>query len=103
MSLLGEMTALPGTTLPMFKDATVNEETGLRHSVSYAAQTPWLQHESIKNNILFGSEYDASRYSSVVEACALLPDFELLEFGDETEIGTGGVVRIALHMKGLEI
>ena len=86
------MTALPGTQPSSFKNTNnVDEANGLHHSVSYAAQIPWLQHQSIKDNILFGSKYEESRYSAVVEACALLPDFEILEDGDETEIGTRGV------------
>lgn len=61
------------------------------HSISYAAQTPWLQHRSIKENILFGHPYDERRYNEVVECCALLPDLHTLEDGDMTEIGARGV------------
>jgi ABC-type multidrug transport system fused ATPase/permease subunit len=48
----------------------VNDQ-GLRNSVAYAAQTPWLQQKSIKDNILFGEEYDEARYEATIEACAL--------------------------------
>lgn len=34
---------------------------------------------------------DKERYNAVIECCALKPDFELLEDGDETEIGVKGV------------
>lgn len=60
---------------------------GLINTVSYAAQKPWLQHLSIKDNILFGAPYEADRYDEVLECCALKPDLAILEDGDQTEIG----------------
>ena len=69
----------------------MSPENGPLRSVSYAAQVPWLQHQSIRANILFGSWYDAARYADVLDACALRPDLKALEDGDETEIGARGV------------
>ncbi|KAH8827185.1 multidrug resistance-associated ABC transporter [Flagelloscypha sp. PMI_526] len=89
MALLGEMTLLDGRLI-MSKDISSNAN-GLTQSFAYAAQLPWLRHESIKNNILFGYPFDEKRYKGVVECCALKPDFEMLEDGDETEIGARGV------------
>ena len=45
----------------------------------------------MKENILFGSEYDAEKYGAVVEACALSADLKILPAGDQTEIGENGV------------
>lgn len=90
-ALLGEMTLLPGGRVIMSKNPCSVDEHGLMHSISYAAQSPWLQHQSIKENILFGYPYDADRYNNVVECCALKPDLEALEDGDATEIGDRGV------------
>ncbi|TDL18516.1 hypothetical protein BD410DRAFT_880297 [Rickenella mellea] len=90
LALLGEMTLVDGEII-MTKNPTKVYEDGLTHAISYAAQSPWLQHQSIKDNILFGSPFDELRYSHVVEACALRPDLEILEDGDSTEIGARGV------------
>ncbi|PWN24930.1 P-loop containing nucleoside triphosphate hydrolase protein [Jaminaea rosea] len=88
-ALLGEM-ALESGVSHMRKDARINPRTGLSSTIAYCAQTPWLQHASIRANILFGSPMEQSRYDAVLDACALRPDLEVLE-GDLTEIGEKGV------------
>ena len=80
------MTLVDGTLI-MSKSTSQVDEFGNMHAVSYAAQMPWLRHQSIKDNILFGQPMDEERYNDVVECCALRPDLEILEDGDETEIG----------------
>ncbi|KAJ7865666.1 hypothetical protein B0H13DRAFT_2253973 [Mycena leptocephala] len=90
LALLGEMTSLPGTHIKPPKSSRV-DENGLMHCCSYAAQTAWLQHASIKDNITFGFPFDEERYQSVLDACALRPDLEILTDGDRTEIGVRGV------------
>ncbi|WVQ63190.1 uncharacterized protein L199_001341 [Kwoniella botswanensis] len=90
IALLGEMELLNGKSyLP--KNYTQVNEDGLRNSIAYASQTPWLQQKSIKDNILFGEEFDEDRYEMVLDACALNPDLDMLEDGDQTEIGAKGV------------
>ncbi|KAF8752415.1 P-loop containing nucleoside triphosphate hydrolase protein [Rhizoctonia solani] len=80
MALLGEMTQTSGELyLPKSE------------GISFAAQTSWLEHKSIKDNILFGTPYDEERYNLVLECCALKPDLEIFEDGDLTEIGARGV------------
>ncbi|KAJ7222262.1 hypothetical protein GGX14DRAFT_694507 [Mycena pura] len=91
MAVLGEMTSLPGGRILMSKNASKIDEWGHMQTVSYAAQSPWLRHQSIKDNILFGFPYDEERYNQVIECCALRPDLDMLEDGDATEIGEKGV------------
>jgi len=59
--------------------------------VSYAAQAPFLQHQTIRENILFGTPYEEKRYEAVLDACALRPDLKIFEDGDLTEVGTRGI------------
>jgi ABC-type multidrug transport system fused ATPase/permease subunit len=59
--------------------------------VGYCAQTPWLQTMSIRENILFSSPYEETRYNQVLEACALIPDMANFKHGDLSEIGENGI------------
>lgn len=86
MALLGEMTLLDGELI-MHKNPFKIDEYGNMHTISYAAQNPWLQHRSIKDNILFGHPMEEDRYEEVLTCCALKPDLAILEDGDDTEIG----------------
>ncbi|KAK3368951.1 hypothetical protein B0T24DRAFT_345332 [Lasiosphaeria ovina] len=58
--------------------------------VAFASQTPWLQSETIRSNILFHAPFEQARYDRIVEACALAPDFSELQKGDQTEVGENG-------------
>ncbi|KAK0208709.1 P-loop containing nucleoside triphosphate hydrolase protein [Desarmillaria ectypa] len=82
-ALLGEMHCLSGR---VFVDKRF-------HQVAYCAQNPWLEHATIRDNVIFGSSfgYDEERYNTVVEACALVKDLDILEAGDMTEIGEKGI------------
>ncbi|CAI0389109.1 unnamed protein product [Linum tenue] len=77
-SILGEMHKITGTVL-------VSGTTG------YVAQTPWIQHCTIEENILFGLPMDRERYQEVLRVCCLEKDLEIMEFGDKTEIGERGI------------
>ena len=41
----------------------------------------------MRENILFGKPLQHARYQRIVDACALLPDLDILPDGDLTEIG----------------
>ncbi|BGP40114.1 hypothetical protein JCM10449v2_004072 [Rhodotorula kratochvilovae] len=81
--------ALLGARVPSAR--TLDAETGRYDGVAYAAQLQWLQHDSIRNNIIFGSPFEEERYKQVVEACALQADLEMFNAGNETEIGEKGI------------
>ncbi|KAG0023260.1 hypothetical protein BGZ81_008188 [Podila clonocystis] len=91
LALLGELERVEGNMyLPRLDYGPVaskNRGSG----IAYVAQTAWLQNSTIRDNILFGREFDQDRYDAVVEGCALTTDFEILEAGDATEIGEQGI------------
>ncbi|GAB7349257.1 hypothetical protein MBLNU459_g8410t2 [Dothideomycetes sp. NU459] len=61
------------------------------HPIAYCAQTPWLQSMSIRENILFSSQYEDSRYKRTLEACALTTDLANFQHGDLSNIGENGI------------
>ncbi|NXR10010.1 MRP7 protein, partial [Semnornis frantzii] len=63
----------------------------LEQGFGLATQEPWIQSTTVRENILFGREYDARLYKEVVEACALSDDLNILPAGDQTEVGESGV------------
>ena len=58
---------------------------------AFCPQYAWIQNTTVKENILFGKEYDKDWYEAVVDACALRPDLDMLPYGDLTEIGERGI------------
>lgn len=60
-------------------------------TTAYVAQTAWIQNGTIEENILFGLPMDGERYKEVIRVCCLEKDMEMMEFGDQTEIGERGI------------
>lgn len=60
-------------------------------SVAYVAQTAWIFHASLRENILFGKEYDEELYKLAIEVSALQQDIDVLPAGDMTSIGEKGI------------
>ncbi|KAK3715700.1 ATP-binding cassette transporter yor1 [Vermiconidia calcicola] len=58
---------------------------------AFCPQYAWIQNATVKQNIVFGKDYDRRWYNGVIDACALRPDLEMLPSGDLTEIGERGI------------
>ncbi|BGP12105.1 Transporter of the ATP-binding cassette (ABC) [Rhodosporidiobolus nylandii] len=94
LSLLGETNRLSGSAFlpsPVIRSSNA-DPTILTETTAYAAQSPWLLSATIRENILFGSLFNAKRYQATLEACALVQDLKQFELGDETEVGEKGTV-----------
>ncbi|GLE11494.1 hypothetical protein PINS_up023950 [Pythium insidiosum] len=77
-ALLGEMTKRSGSVY-------------VGGSVAFCSQQPWIQHRTLRDNVLFGLPFDRKKYDKVLDACALTADLAALPAGDLTEIGERGV------------
>ncbi|KAI4365693.1 hypothetical protein MLD38_021658 [Melastoma candidum] len=60
-------------------------------STAYVSQTSWIQNGTIEENILFGLPMNVDHYKEVIRVCCLEKDLEMMEFGDQTEIGERGI------------
>ncbi|XP_054839830.1 ATP-binding cassette sub-family C member 5 isoform X3 [Eublepharis macularius] len=76
-AILGQMTLLEGS---ISVDGTF----------AYVAQQAWILNATLRDNILFGKEFDEERYNTVLNDCCLRPDLAILPNGDLTEIGERG-------------
>jgi ABC-type multidrug transport system fused ATPase/permease subunit len=47
-------------------------------STAYIPQQAWIQNATIRENVLFGREYNEKFYNKIVAACSLLPDFYIM-------------------------
>ena len=56
-----------------------------------AAQEPWLQAQSIRDNIVGGAEWDEDRYQRTLSDCSLLDDLDSMPYGDKTLVGERGL------------
>uniref|UniRef100_A0A8D3BVZ3 ABC-type glutathione-S-conjugate transporter n=1 Tax=Scophthalmus maximus TaxID=52904 RepID=A0A8D3BVZ3_SCOMX len=63
----------------------------VKGSVAYVPQQAWIQNATVQDNVIFGREKLKTWYHRVLEACALLPDLDILPAGDATEIGEKGL------------
>ncbi|CAN0919726.1 ABC transporter C family member 13 [Linum grandiflorum] len=60
-------------------------------TVAYVPQVPWILAGTIRDNILFGKNYDSKRYLDTVKACALDVEISLMAGGDMACIGEQGL------------
>jgi len=80
-ALLGEMQRCEGAL----------SVSGVAEGFGYVAQESWIQHGTVRENILFGRSLDQDFYQQVIHACALTHDLQVLAGGDQTEIGENGI------------
>uniref|UniRef100_A0A669ENA4 ATP-binding cassette sub-family C member 5 n=1 Tax=Oreochromis niloticus TaxID=8128 RepID=A0A669ENA4_ORENI len=71
-AILGQMMVLEGSV-------------AVKGRLAYVAQQAWILNATLRDNILFGLQYQ-----SVLSACCLRPDLALLPSADLTEIGERG-------------
>jgi ABC-type transport system involved in cytochrome bd biosynthesis fused ATPase/permease subunit len=102
-ALLGDMpssngsVSLPSRYLQLQQGTTKNLVRDLKnpnlylHKVAYVAQQAWIEHGTIRENILFSEGWDDTRYRAVLHQCDLLRDLSLFDNGDLTSTSDRGI------------
>ena len=99
--LVGSLVALVGHTgegktslilamlreLPTAADASVV----IRRTVAYVPQVSWIFNATVRENILFGSNFEPAQYWKAIAVTTLQHDLDLLPGHDLIEIGERGV------------
>lgn len=58
--------------------------------IAYVSQKAWIRNNTLKENIIFGNEYNDTKYSEAIKCSGLEDDLKILEHGDKTIIGDKG-------------
>lgn len=77
MALLGEL--------------STTGEMNINGRVAYASQESWTFNGTIKQNILFGKDYDELKYKDILRVTSLDKDLRQLSYRDKTLVGEKGV------------
>jgi ATP-binding cassette, subfamily C (CFTR/MRP), member 1 len=86
-ALLGEMSWSPPASLEGSFSPRINGA-----SIAFAPETPFIFNDTVKSNILFGCDrHDDAWYHSVVDACGLREDLNMMPAADATEVGSRGL------------
>ncbi|KAK8793492.1 hypothetical protein WA158_004851 [Blastocystis sp. Blastoise] len=72
----------------LYKKSGLNVING---TVSYIPQQAWLLSNSIKENILFGKEYNEEKYKECLRLSCLDIDLGVIPAGDEALVGNNGI------------
>ncbi|EEC16182.1 ABC transporter, putative, partial [Ixodes scapularis] len=76
-AILGDMHCLEGTVR-------------IKGKIGYVPQVACIYNMTVRDNIIFGQEFDPVRYGRVLRACELLNDINTFPAGDLTEVGEKG-------------
>ena len=62
----------------------------IQGKLGYAAQDPWLFDGTVRQNILFGNEYDSQRYNDTIRLCSMDQDIASFQDGSNEMVGDRG-------------
>ncbi|KAF2761934.1 canalicular multispecific organic anion transporter 1 [Pseudovirgaria hyperparasitica] len=81
--------AILGEIAPKLGSCYISSPHGKR-SVSYCSQEPFIRNRTVKENVIMYSDFDASWYETVSQACGLTRESSGLSEGDMTIAGSDG-------------
>ena len=73
----GKSSVFSAILAEMNKDRGQATLSNLSTGFGLVSQEAWIQHATIRDNILFGKRYEEDRYKAVLEGCALEDDLKV--------------------------
>ncbi|KAF9938744.1 Multidrug resistance-associated protein 1 [Mortierella alpina] len=70
---------------------TIQGRVQIHGRMAYVPQQAWIFNATVRDNIIFGKEFNQELYDRIVRASGLEPDLKMLPAGDNTEIGEKGI------------
>ncbi|KAM3523128.1 hypothetical protein MY4038_008325 [Beauveria bassiana] len=89
-AILGEADIEAEKSNSDFRSVATKQMKASTPSFAYVSQPPWVENRTIRENIIFGNEFDEDRYMAVLRACALERDLETLPHADMAMAGVNG-------------
>ena len=75
----------------LLKELVVHSgEMYLNGKISYVSQDPWIFEGTIRQNILFGREFDINRYNNIIRITCMGPDIVSFHCGNNELVGDRG-------------
>ncbi|XP_049393908.1 ABC transporter C family member 13 isoform X2 [Solanum stenotomum] len=92
VAVVGEVGSGKSSLLNLILGETrlINGSVYRNGSIAYVPQVAWILSGTVRDNILFGREYDPRRYSEVLRACSLDFDISRMMGGDMAFVGEKG-------------
>lgn len=72
--------------------------TTLSAGVGLVAQEAWIQHATVRDNILFGKPYNRTFYEATIHACALSEDLKVCLFAHFVSLFCASKFRAPVQM-----
>lgn len=60
-------------------------------TIAYCDQRPWIVNATVRDNVIFGKEYNESKFQAAIDAACMKDDLKILAAGVQTEIGERGI------------
>ena len=60
--------------------------------IAYLPQVPWIFSGTMRENILFGKDFEENTYNAIIRVCDLKIDLDSFPKGDLTEVGQHGAI-----------
>ena len=81
-------TCLLNAIMNNFSIISTDSNPEINGEISFFPSQPWLMTESIKNNIIFFTNFNRKNYNDIISLCHLKSDFEKLPEGDLTIVNS---------------